>query len=210
MLPPEQELAARFGVSRPTARQAVLELAREGVVARSRGRGTVVLGRRVDYPVRRLVSFSEEHAAKGQLVTAKVLKSALIPAQERVAALLGVEAGSTVFHLARIRFVDDEPVALQESYIAGADVPDIESLDFARASLYSILGERYGFHIAYGDEELSAGLPTRQESVFLLLPDSAPVFRIQRLCYLSSGKPIEAVQSAYRADRYVIRLRLAR
>ena len=210
MLPPEQELAARFGVSRPTARQAVLELAREGVVARSRGRGTVVLGRRVEYPVRRLVSFSEEYAAKGQLATAKVLENVLIPAHEHVAALLGVEPGSTVFHLARIRFVNDEPVAIQKSYIAAADVPDIENLDFARGSLYSILRERYGFHIAYGDEKLSAGLPNRQESVLLSLPANAPVFRIQRQSYLSSGKPIEAVESAYRADRYVIRLRLAR
>jgi uncharacterized phosphosugar-binding protein len=45
-LTPEVELAGRFGVSRPTVRQAILELAREGVVARRRGRGTVVLPRR--------------------------------------------------------------------------------------------------------------------------------------------------------------------
>lgn len=210
MLPPEQELAARFGVSRPTARQAVLELAREGMVARSRGRGTVVMGRRAEYPVRRLVSFSEEHAAKGQRVTAKVLQNVLMPADERVAALLVVEPGSTIFHLARIRFVNDEPVALQKSYIPAADVPGIENLDFTRESLYSILGERYGFHIAHGDEKLSAGLPDQQESVLLSLPVNAPVFRIQRQSYLSSGKPIEVVESAYRGDRYVIRLRLAR
>ena len=45
-LTPEVELAARFGVSRPTVRQAILELVREGVVARRRGQGTVVLHRR--------------------------------------------------------------------------------------------------------------------------------------------------------------------
>src|SRR4029079_8953606 len=40
-VPPERELAARFGVARETVRQAVHELLVEGRIAR-RGRGTVV------------------------------------------------------------------------------------------------------------------------------------------------------------------------
>ena len=38
----EQEIAAQFGVSRPTVRQALLELEREGLLERYRGRGTFI------------------------------------------------------------------------------------------------------------------------------------------------------------------------
>lgn len=45
-LPPERELVRRFGVSRLTVRQAISELASEGVVYRIQGSGTYVAGKR--------------------------------------------------------------------------------------------------------------------------------------------------------------------
>ena len=41
-LPTEPELAARHAVSRITARQAVMQLARDGLVVRRQGKGTIV------------------------------------------------------------------------------------------------------------------------------------------------------------------------
>ncbi len=38
----EQEIATQFGVSRPTVRQALLELEREGLLERYRGKGTFI------------------------------------------------------------------------------------------------------------------------------------------------------------------------
>ena len=43
-LPPEQELAEKFGVSKPTLRRALAELAVRGIIVKQNGIGSVVAG----------------------------------------------------------------------------------------------------------------------------------------------------------------------
>ena len=50
-LPGEHDLARRFGVNRHTVRQALRSLAERGLVQPSRGRGTFIAERAVDYPL---------------------------------------------------------------------------------------------------------------------------------------------------------------
>lgn len=210
MLPGEHELAGQFGVSRPTARQAVLELARQGLVARTRGRGTIVLGRRHEYPGRRLVSFTEENAASGQVVTSVVLSSGLVAADHRLANLFGVPEGSQVYALGRLRNIDGQLVAWQQAFIPIQYVPGIEQDDFTNQSLYRVLGKRYGLDVDHGEEAIAVGAANRQEASLLRIPTGDPVFRIMRQSYLASDRLLELVESVYRGDHYEIRLRLAR
>lgn len=207
-LTPEQELADRFGVSRPTVRQAILELVHEGVLARVRGRGTTVLPRRLVYPVGRLLSFTEEFAGQGHELTSDVLGCTPIAADRKLAERLGGSEGEPVFALTRLRRVDAEPVALQHSYIAHRYVPGIEALDFSRASLYRVLAERYGFEIEHADELIRAGIAERSEASRLGIDRGTPIYRIERRSYVSGGRLIEVVDSVYRGDFYEIRLRL--
>jgi GntR family transcriptional regulator len=76
VIPSEVEIAASFEVSRMTARQAVLNLMREGLVDRRRGAGTFI----ADNPLHRregvLLSFTEDMKRRGlrpssELISAK-------------------------------------------------------------------------------------------------------------------------------------------
>ena len=62
-VPPERELAARFGVSRETVRQALHELLVEGRIER-RGRGTVVSRPKLIQPLS-LLSYTEGARQEG-------------------------------------------------------------------------------------------------------------------------------------------------
>src|ERR1700750_2525895 len=64
-VPPERELAARFGVSRETVRQALHELLVEGRIER-RGRGTVVSRPKLVQPLS-LKSYTEGAAERGRV-----------------------------------------------------------------------------------------------------------------------------------------------
>jgi GntR family transcriptional regulator len=210
LLPPEQALATRFGVSRPTVRQAILELVHEGLVVRVRGRGTTVLRRRLEYPSRRLLSFSEEYLLTGQQLTAKVLDSGLRRADEALEERMGLESGTDVFFLSRLRYVAGQPVAWQRSQIPANLVPGIDLVDFTNRSLYAHLSEQYGFAVAYADERIRAGQATREEAPLLRIASGDPVLRIERRSFSASGSLAELVDSVYRGDRYEIRLRLTR
>jgi GntR family transcriptional regulator len=210
-LTPEVVLAERYGVSRPTVRQAILELAREGIVARRRGAGTIVLPRqRLRYPVGRLMSFSEEFAALGSRTSSEVVRQEVVPADHELAVRLGTRLHEPVFCLERVRRVDGRPVAWQRSQIQYAKVPGIEARDFAKFSLYEALRDRYRLVIHSADELIQARIAAPHELASLSLEASAAVFQIERRSFGEGGDLVELVDSVYRSDRYEIRLTLTR
>jgi GntR family transcriptional regulator len=206
MLSPEQELATKLGVSRPTVRQAILALARDGVVQRRRGVGTVVVAGRKEYPTRRLLSFTEEFASTGRTVAARVLGAVVEPAREMDAVRLGEQPGASIFVLTRVRLVDREPIAWQRSCVPYRYVPAIETIDFEHASLYEVLTSRYGFSIERAHDVIVASVADREEADHLGIGAGDPVFRIERRSYLADGRHVELVDSIYRADRFQVRL----
>src|SRR5262245_38469189 len=84
-LPTERDLAQRYDVSLAPVRQAILDLAREGVLHRVRGQGTFVRGRRVVESVSHLASFTETMRAKGFSVEVQVLRAETVPTPPAVA-----------------------------------------------------------------------------------------------------------------------------
>jgi GntR family transcriptional regulator len=210
-LTPELELAERYRVSRPTVRQAILELAREGVVSRRRGAGTVVMPRqRLSYPVGRLLSFTEEFAAGEGRTSSEVIRQEVIQADPELAVRLGVRVHTPVFQLERIRRVDGQPVARQRSSIADSKVHGIESLDFSQRSLYDTLRDTYRVVIASADERIQARTADRDDVRELAVVTGSAVFQVERRSFDSNGDLVEVVDSVYRSDRYEIRLSLNR
>ncbi len=64
-LPSEADLERDYGVSRTTARRALDELRRKGLVRREPGRGTFLVGPRLSSDLARLYSFSDEIRRRG-------------------------------------------------------------------------------------------------------------------------------------------------
>ena len=87
MLPPERELARRFGVGRATVQQALRELEADGLVESRRGRhgGTFVLGPAAGDPA--LAPLLEEaRAARAQVAEALAFRAVVEPAATALAA----------------------------------------------------------------------------------------------------------------------------
>src|SRR5260221_12447570 len=64
-LPAEKELAESLGISQAPVKQAILELAREGYVQRSKGKGTFVRSPKIEEAINILTSFTESMQRKG-------------------------------------------------------------------------------------------------------------------------------------------------
>jgi GntR family transcriptional regulator len=71
-LPPERALAARFGVSRSTVRQAVTDLVAAGLVQRVHGSGNYPVDPKVQLPLR-LASYTQDVAEQGMRPISRVV-----------------------------------------------------------------------------------------------------------------------------------------
>ncbi len=201
-LPSEDELSRACAVSRMTARHALQSLKNQGLASRHKGRGTFVSVPQVEKDIMHLAGFTAVMRASGLEPSSRVLVAETIPATDEVASRLHIEIGSPVFHLRRLRCADGIPVAVEEVWLPREQFPGLDKIDFASASLYQTLRERYGIRVSRADEILEARTPTRLQAELLEIPRHASLLAITRTLWSGDGKPVEAAQSVYRGDRY--------
>src|SRR3954452_9943948 len=110
-LPRERDLADALGVSLAPVRQAMVDLNKEGYVARTRGKGTFVRDRKLVEKIQILGSFHSSVAEQGFLLTLSVIESEILPAPPDVASALALRA-PTAWCLRRPAVRGPEPLAL--------------------------------------------------------------------------------------------------
>lgn len=201
-LPPEPSLAAAYGVSRQTVREAVRRLRDAGLLTAERGRGTFV---RVPDPPppeavaqgpRRLLA-ALEAARPGQLVRVRALDRAFEP---RAAARLGMAAGAGLVHLERLWTVDGQPVAHDRVWIPGAEGEGLLDADLRSIPLHDALDRWCGLRIDSGSERVGLSLPVGEPRRLLGLEKRQPAVLIERLGR-AGDRPVEWGETLIRAER---------
>jgi GntR family transcriptional regulator len=206
-IPPERELCDRYGVSRMTARQAVMELVNEGLLYRVQGLGTFVAEAKVRQEAGRLTSFTQDMRERGMRVSSEVLEMGMEEAGPVAAKKLGIEAGEKIVRIRRVRNADGKPMALETSHLLYEEARGVLEADLSERSLYEELG-RAGVRIAEADQSYEAVLVNEAEGDHLGVPVGSPALLMERVAYDVEGHPFEYVKSVYRGDRYRVAARL--
>lgn len=205
-LPSEVEIAANFEVSRMTARQAVLNLMREGLVDRRRGAGTFI----ADNPLHRregvLLSFSEDMKRRGLKPSSTMISSKKEIATSEDRNALGLKDPSSVIVIKRIRIADGTPLALERVALL-TQCAAVLNEDLENGSLHDGL-RKIGFQPTVASGWLKARLATAQEARKLDLPSKSPLLVETRVIEDVNGLPIEHTETAYAANRYVVDIKL--
>jgi GntR family transcriptional regulator len=211
LVPGEPELCRTFGVSRTTVRQALTELAREGLVVRERGRGTFVAPRKLAASaVQRLSGFYEDMIALGFPPVSQVLKQQVGPAGDQTAIRLGLEPGAPVIEIERLRFAGEEPVVLTTTYLPAELCPGLLEADLTRRSLYEFLEAECGLTLARGQRTIEAVAADARQARLLQVRKGAPLILLQSVSYLEDGRPIEYYFAYHRGDRSRFEVELVR
>lgn len=197
LLPSERELSEQSGVSRMTARHAITLLENEGYVYRRPPRGTFVAEPRVPF---RIGSFTDEAARLGLIPTAKVLWAEEAGASPVVRLALGLEDDMLIYALKRLRFVNDEPMAIEATYIPAGLAPGLldKSLD---GSLWDLLRDDYALTPTDTRANLQFVIIDDATSRLLDLRTASPGILLTRHTYDQHGRCIEYARDTYRADR---------
>ncbi len=201
-LPSENDLCAEFGVSRITAKRAMNELARAGLVTRERGRGTRVLENRIS-PVysASIDGWRENVSLMGRQTSAQVLEFAYVPASAEVAAALEIEPGGTVQHTVRVRRLNGEPISHLVTYVPEDIGRRYKREDLGNNPLHRLL-ERAGIRIATAWQSLTATLADPQVAALLAIPVGSPLIEVERVVRDGSGHPVQFIRVLYRPDLY--------
>ncbi|WP_080694174.1 GntR family transcriptional regulator [Salinispora tropica] len=213
-LPSEREMATRYGTARNTAREAVAILQAEGLVDAQHGRGVFVRSRP---PVMRLGSNRYSRRLRGETGLSpfriEITKQGRTPRTEcrsvtrevppeEVAKRLGVEQGRPVIRRENWYFADDEPVQFGVTYIP-VDVAGDSSLatdkKLGRGSIYARF-EELGYPIMRIREEISARMPTPEESAGLTVPSGVPVIEVTHTSLDGEKRPFEVTKFVMRGD----------
>lgn len=206
----EVQLAEQLGLSRPTMRRAMAHLVDKGVLVRRRGIGTIVVQPKVRRPLG-LSSLFEDLAGSGQRPSTTVLLLGVEPAAPAVARALGLDVGTPVTALVRLRSAGGEPIARMGNFLPHLRIPGLaEGLTrsaLETQGLYQLI-RGLGIQLHAADQSIGARTATAEEACLLDEPRGAALLTMQRIAYDDRGRAVEYGTHLYAASRYSFELSL--
>jgi GntR family transcriptional regulator len=207
-LPAERDLALRLGVSRPTVRAAIEDLARTGLLVRQHGRGTFTSPHKISQEL----SGNSGAAfgvppAEGHW-TSRVLTFRTSAAGPPRAGRLKVAAAHPVLRVVRLRMVDGEPIAIERLDLPADLVAGLAPSDMETGNFYQLLRERFGIVVADAVQTIEPTVANPDQADLLDVQVYAPLLLFQRTTRDEEGRIVEFARSVYRGDRYRITSKL--
>jgi GntR family transcriptional regulator, histidine utilization repressor len=206
-IPPEEQLARDFGVSRMTANKAIRDLVQRGYLTRQPGLGTFVTDRKAESSLVEVYNIAEEVRSRGHHHSSEVLTREAIEADDEVALRLGVRLGSRVFHTLILHREDKVPIQLENRYVNPRWVPDYLDADFSLHTPNEVLVA--ACPITDVEHIVEAVLVDDQTAEWLDISTSTPCLSMIRRTW-SGEQLISYTRLLHPGDRYKLRSSLHR
>jgi len=207
-IPSEQEFCELYDISRPTVRQAIIELTNSGHLYKEKGRGTFVS------KTKKLIDIKNYNGFTDSILDCSV------PGEKNIISV-AVKKGSEVSQLNEVfaersssRILDEEfaeivylsgteenVLAMNLSYIPLQLFPDIINDVTTKKPSYEILKGKYPLIPIKSKSSLEVIFTDQNDAQFLRLQIGQVLIRIENVLYSRSGQIVEFIISKYRADK---------
>ena len=138
-VPSENDLVKSFGVSRMTANRALRELRDEGIVVRIAGVGSFVADHHAQGHPLEIRGIDTEIRRRGHSHRSEVVALERVRAVGQLAEDFDVAPRSDLFFSAIVHFESDQPIQLEDRYVAPRLAPDYLSHDFTQRTPHEYL-----------------------------------------------------------------------
>jgi GntR family transcriptional regulator len=208
-LPPEQALAAEYGVSRVTVRRALAELEQEGLISRRRGAGTFVLGAGAKPIVADFSDVLANLVAMGRDTAVRLLAFDYREPPAAIASTLKLNTGEKTQFSVRVRLIDGQPFSHLTTHVPQRIGVTYTEADLAARPLLSLL-ERSGVEIERATQEVTAVLATPEVAAALEVEVGSALLGTTRTVFAADGSGVEHLSALYRPDRYALHMEMVR
>lgn len=208
LFPNEIDLAKRLGIARNTVRQAINTLVHEQLLIRKKGVGTKVAKNRITTKLNNWSSFTLEMHDKGVDFQNYEIKVSWTLADQDIADVFGIDTGTKILKLERLRGLEAGPIVYFVSYFHPR-VGLTGNEDFSKP-LYEMLERDYHTVVVLSKEEISATLADEQLATVLNTQPGDPILLRKRIVCDPGDRPVEYNIGYYRADRFTYSIDVAR
>jgi GntR family transcriptional regulator len=201
LLPKEETLCERFGVSRITVRRALADLAAQGLVERRHGRGTFVRTDQLplvrERPSLTLIDSLRQAAIDTQV---QVLQVENTVAPRDVAAMLQLAPGEKAVHALRLRSIGDTPVMLTDAWVPADLGKRVTIHSLRQKALYEILLEQ-GVKFGRVIQEITAEVSDPVRARLLQTEVGMPLLKIVRVIHDLQARPVQFITVTMTPER---------
>jgi GntR family transcriptional regulator len=193
LIPSEQELAKRYGVSQGTARKAVLDLTQRGLFHRRQGKGTFVVFERTNVTRHRNFRFVQGLGADLVTFNLGFLKLDVIRAPAELAAHLRLRKGARIIRLERMGKVGDQCMCTV-SYLPKYLYRGLERYtaeEFLRNTLWKLQEIYFHIRVERREEFLSVAAADTHLARLLQVELGSPLLRLEAKLTSFRGEVVE-------------------
>ncbi len=209
-IPTEKKLEQTFNVSRITVKRALDELAKEGMVTRQRGRGTMVtFNAPVSSSFGNMDGLLEDMLTIVKETKVRILEFDYVEAPPQVMDALKLSPDARVQHAVRTRYKDDAPFSYVITYVP-EDIGKCFERDELKSQPILALIEKTGVSIARARQTVTATLADGTTGPALNIGIGSPLLKVSRIVYDESNRPVEYIIIYYWPGLYRLNLDLSR
>ncbi|MFD3532557.1 GntR family transcriptional regulator [Streptomyces sp. NPDC058664] len=201
-LPTEEQLAAHYGVSVLTMRQALKELEEEGLISRHRRRGTFIEpGARRSTP-RRLLGSIDAIVAQQSGERTTVLGHGTEPVPGELAEYFPDVTEIVAYRRLRRDGESGEPTNWAENAVLPELAATIDPADLERWPMTKVLRDVVGVRISRITDTVEARLADPETASLLQVPLLSPILHYTGVSYDGDGRVVDVARIRYRGDRF--------
>lgn len=200
MLPDGKTLAEQYTVSLMTMKRALDTLVAEGYIIRRRGAGTFVRDWKHNQ-LPHLYSLNGTFHDYGERLSSKIIQFTIEQAGEKIAEKLGVTSDSFVYHIVRLRILDNRPIIMEYTYMPIDVIPGLKKEHLSR-SIYAYINNELGRKVHSAYVKVSGERPTIFEQKEMELLESDFLMSIEQVSCLDDCRVFEYSISHHLPDTF--------
>ena len=210
VIPTEKKLEKTFNVSRITVKRALDELAKEGLVTRQRGRGTMVTyNAPVSSSFGNMDGLLEDMLTIAMETKVQILGFDYLKASPQVTDALKLPPNAKVQHAVRTRYKNKTPFSYVITYVPEDIGRNFSSEELKDQPILALI-EKTGVSISRAKQTVTATLADGTTGPALNISIGSPLLKVSRIVYDDTDRPVEYIIIYYWPGLYRLNLDLSR